>query len=413
MNKREIVLDSGVKLLMINTKKFKTTNITLFFEDELNDFNVTCDNLLIKLLTTKTNIHPSRKEFKSYLKDLYDMKISGFKDALGETFSFYLNVDSLNKKFTLNNENLLEKQFELLNEVLYNPLVNDVGFVEEYFKEIKTEYKQKLISNENYKEYIVNKKVNKILGEDNKLFVLSSGYIEKLENISNNDVYKKYLNLNSLCKKIVVCGEIDFDEVIEYANKYLKFNSNRSSFNHIFNHLAKKYDDVSYDSKFSQSAIGILYDLDIYIGDPLYYNAVLFIEMFNYYLFKIVREEYNFCYSIYTGYFSSRGLCYLQSNIDSKNYEMTLKLVNDILNDLQTKIDDNVLNICKDKVISGFKKEIDNPFKISVNEYRKDIYNLKETQEIVEICKNITPEEVKDVASRMKKKFSIILKEGN
>ena len=72
MNKKEVILDSGVKLVMINTNKFKTVNMTLFFEDELNDFNVTCDNLLTKLLVAKTGKHPSRKDFKSYLKELYD-----------------------------------------------------------------------------------------------------------------------------------------------------------------------------------------------------------------------------------------------------------------------------------------------------------------------------------------------------
>ena len=47
-------------------------NVTLFFEDELNDFNVTCDNLLTKLLVAKTGKHSSRKDFKSYLKELYE-----------------------------------------------------------------------------------------------------------------------------------------------------------------------------------------------------------------------------------------------------------------------------------------------------------------------------------------------------
>ena len=69
MDRREIVLDSGVKLLMINTNKFKTVNVTLFFEDELNDFNVTCDNLLTKLLVAKTGKHTSRKDFKTYLNN--------------------------------------------------------------------------------------------------------------------------------------------------------------------------------------------------------------------------------------------------------------------------------------------------------------------------------------------------------
>ena len=76
MDKKVVVLDSGIELIMMNTNKFKTVNVTVFFEDELSDFNVTCDNLLIKLLTGKTGKHPSRKEFKSYLKELYDMKIN-------------------------------------------------------------------------------------------------------------------------------------------------------------------------------------------------------------------------------------------------------------------------------------------------------------------------------------------------
>ena len=163
MNRKEIVLDSGVKLLMINTNKFKTVNVTLFFEDELNDFNVTCNNLLTKLLIAKTGKHSSRKEFKSYLKELYDMKINFIKDNPGETFCFSLNVDALNRKYTLNNENLLEKQFEVLNEVLYYPCANDGGFDDSYFKEVKSEYKQGLVNNENYKEYLINKKINKVL----------------------------------------------------------------------------------------------------------------------------------------------------------------------------------------------------------------------------------------------------------
>ena len=89
MSKKEVVLDNGVKLIMLNTNKFKTVNVTVVFEDELNDFNVTCDNLLLSLLTTKTSKYSSRKEFKSYLKDLYDMKIKTFKSNPGEVYNFH------------------------------------------------------------------------------------------------------------------------------------------------------------------------------------------------------------------------------------------------------------------------------------------------------------------------------------
>lgn len=412
MDKKIVVLDNGIELIMMNTNKFKTVNMTVFFEDELNDFNVTCDNLLIKMLTAKTGKHPSRKEFKSYLKELYDMKINCFKDAPGERFLFSFNVDALNKKYTLENENLLEKQFEILNEILYCPFIFDSKFDEAYFKESKNLYKQILVDRENYKENIVTKKVNNILGKDNKTFVLSSGYIDVLDNISNNDVYDKYVKLSSMCKRIIVCGEIDFNEVEGYANKYFNFEANRSNYNNLYKNDMKKYDDYSFDSKFNQSSIGVMYDLDIYVGDELYYPACIFIEMFNHYLFKIVREEHNFCYSIYTTYIASRGICYLQSNIEEKNYEMTLKLTQDIINDLRNNIDEKVLNICKEKVINGIRKEIDNPVKMTLKEYQRGMYKLKDAEEIIEICRGVTDDEIKEVASKLEKKFSVILKEG-
>lgn len=412
MDKREVILDSGVKLLMINTDKFKTVNVTLFFEDELNDFNVTCDNLLTKLLVTKTGKHSSRKEFKSYLKELYDMKVSSIKDNPGETFCFSLNVDSLNKKYTLNNENLLEKQFEVLNEILYYPCINEGKFDDDYFREVKSEYKQVLVNNENYKEYLINKKINKILGKDNKQFVMTSGYVDELNNISNKDAYEKYLKLNSLCKKIIVCGEIDFEEVISYVHKYFSFSANRNNFNYLYKNDMKKYDDVSFDSKFSQSSIAILYDLDVYVGDELYYPTLIFIELFNYYLFKIVREEYNFCYLIYSSFMSSRGLVHLQSNIDSKNYEKTQELVNDIINDLRNNIDEKVLDICKSKVINNIKKEVDNPIKTIVRAYNKELYNLKDYEDVIKACNNVSESQVKEVANKLERKFSAILKEG-
>ena len=209
-----------------------------------------------------------------------------------------------------------------------------------------------------------------------------------------------------------MCGEINFDDVETYVNKYFSFEENRNNYNYIYYNEKKKDEDYSYDSKFSQSSIAVLYDLDVYINDELYYPSVIFTEMFNYYLFKIVREEYNFCYSIYAVYMASRGLCYLQSNIESKNYEMTLKLTNDIIEKLKNDIDEKVFDICKEKIINNMKKEVDNPVKLILKEQKRDIYNLDETDKLIECCKNVSSEQIKTVANRIEKKFSVILKEG-
>ena len=413
MDKKEIVLENGVKLLMINTNKFKTVDIRVFYEDKLDAKNITCDNLLLKLLTTKTLKHSTRNKFKTYLQDLYDMKINSLVGSYGEVFCFSFDINALNKRYTLNNENLLERQFEVLNEILYSPLIDKNKFDEDYFNEIKNEYKERLIDAKNYKEFVVKEKVNNILGRNNKLFEITEGYLKELETLINEEVYNKYEQMNEMCTKIIIVGEIDFDEVIRYANKYLNVKSSRSKHNYIYKNMMKKYDDYSYESKFNQSSIGVLFDIDVYFNDKLYYPTCVFTEIFNYYLFKIVREEYNFCYSIHATYMGSRGICYLQSNIEAKNYEMTLKLINNIINDLKITVEKNILDICKNKVINSIKKEDDSPLKMITREYYKDIYSLKENEEVIEMISNVKIDDITSVAKIFEKKFSVIVKEDN
>lgn len=408
MNSKEIVLNNGMKVVMINTNKFKTVNVGIVFEDELSDKNITCDNLLVKLLTTKTNKHPSIKEFKDYLKDLYGTSISCVNNLMGETFSFCLYSNCINKKFALHKENLLEMQFQVLNEVLENTIYSD----EKYFKEMKNDYRLNLLDKNNYKEYAILKEANKALGKDNKLIVMGEGYLSELDKITINDVSKKYNDLKEMATKIVVVGEFDEDEVLEYIDKYLSFSMSRAKHNYYCINEQKKYDDLVVDSKFSQSSIACIYDLDIRIGDELYYPALLFVELFNYYLFKIVREEYNFCYSIYTIYYGSKGLCLLQSNIEEKNYAKTLEVIDEILNDLRNKIDDKVLKICKDKIISKLEKGEDNPLKIMSSNYIDNIYELGSVSEQISNVNNVNRESIMQVAKMLNKKFNIILKEG-
>lgn len=413
MDRKEVILDNGVKLLMINTNKFKTVDIRIFFEDELSEMNITCNNLLLKLLSTKTNVHPTRKSFKNYLQGMYDMKVKTMVSLMGETFSASIGINALNKKFAISSENLLEKQFLVLNEVLNSPLVMDNKFNEEYFNEIKKVYKEELVDSLNYKEVVVKNKVSESLGKNSKAFAISEGYLHCLEQLENQGVYNKYLNFNKLCKTIIVVGEINFEEVESYVSKYLFVSNSRVNNSYIYKNDLQKYDDKSFESKFSQSSIGVLYDLNIYFNDALYYPAVVFVEMFNYYLFKIIREEHNFCYSIYTTYLGSRGLCYLQSNIEAKNYEMTLKLIGEIISDLKNNIDAKVLEICKNKVINGIKKEEDSSMKMMTREYFKEVYSLKNNDEIIEIVAAVKDEDIKKVANMLQKKCSVILKEGN
>lgn len=408
MNSKEITLENGMKLVLINSKKFKTVNVGVFFEDELNDKNITCDKLLVKLLTSKTGVHPSIKEFNDYLKDLYGTSVSCMTNIMGDTYSFCIYANCINKKYAIHKENLLEKQFQVLNEVLEKPVLNDFN----YFKEMKSEYRLNLLNDNNTKEFTALKETNRILGKNNKLVVIKDGYLDELDGITYEDFENKYNSLKTMATKIIVAGEFDENEVISYANKYLNLEASRSTHSYLTVNDMKKYEDKVVDSKFNQSAVVCVYDLNIRIGDELYYPAVVFNELFDYYLFKIVREEYNFCYSIYSIYYESRGICLLRTNIEEKNYDKTLEIVENILNDLRNTIDDKALKICKEKIVSKLEKSEDNSFKIISNNYVDNIYSMGTINDQIQEINKVSKDSIIEVAKMMEKKFNVLLKEG-
>jgi predicted Zn-dependent peptidase len=51
--------------------------------------------------------------------------------------------------------------------------------------------------------------------------------------------------------------------------------------------------------------------------------------------------------------------------------------------------------------------------KMMTREYFKQVYSLKDNDEIVEIINNVNCDKINEVAKRFQKKFSVILKEGN
>ena len=79
----------------------------------------------------------------------------------------------------------------------------------------------------------------------------------------------------------------------------------------------------------------------------------------------------------------------------------------------RNNIDEKVLDICKDKVINNIKKEVDSPLKTIVREYNRELYDLKDLEGIIDECIKVNSEQVKEVATKLEKKFSVILKEGN
>lgn len=393
---------------LIKTNKFKFVTVRMSFLSVLDYKDIASYNLLVKILTTRNKHYTSISEFNSYLENKYGMIISGGYSNRGNVGVFNIVSSSMNSKFSLN-ENLLKDQIDTIRDCLFEPLLT-----QEVLDEIKTVYIEKLKEKLNKKTYILKKKVHDIFSSDNPYGVNIEGDIESISNVSLDDIKEVYNKLiNSNCK-IYVCGDVNEEELSSYFSDFkLISNDNDILDLSYLKEIDKREKDI-FDSNFLQSAISIIYECDIVYNDPLYYALKVFLEMFNYDLFNIIREQYNFCYYIYAISNNYLNTVEIVSEIESKNLDKIVEIIEDILKGYIENISNEQFELSKNKIFTALKSSMETASDIVDLYFAFDFNkNVSSYDEFYKNYENVTLDMVKEVASKLSLKMVSILKEGS
>ena len=163
--------------------------------------------------------------------------------------------------------------------------------------------------------------INLIKDKENKYF--SYGYLKDFDKISNELLYKEYLEfINS--KIIFACiGDLNKDELKYNFNKYF---SNYLEYTNKVKMIPTKYQDVKEKviKVNTEQAIMILtFATEVNKFKEDYFNLLIFNMLFggeaNSKLFQVIREEYGFCYEIYSSVDANSGLVTVYIGLDERN----------------------------------------------------------------------------------------------
>ena len=399
---------NNVEMHIINTNKFKFVNMQLCFTFPLDYADIAAYNLLLNIMITRNNKYKGIDEFNTYLENNYGMTMNGSFFNRGNVAIFSLYSSSMNSKFSMG-ENLLEKQMQTMHDCLYDPYLN-----EESLSEIKQVYIEKLKDKLNKKTYILKKKINEMFSNDNPYGVNIESDIESIESVNLDkikEVYQKLLNSDT---SFYVCGDVDENELTSYLSNFDLKNDNNFDLDLSYLKDIDNRGKQEYESSFLQSAISLIYQCDIKYNDKLFYPLKVFLEMFNYDLFNIIREKYNYCYYIYALSNNYLNTIEIVSEIESKNLDSLISLVDEILKSYQDSFDSNKFLLAKNKMISYIENAKDNPkdlldleFSFYFTKMGFDIDTLKRKYE------EVSEEEVKDVSKLLSLKIVSILKEDS
>ena len=183
-NEKEI--KEGIKIHLIKNDKFKTNLIAVFLTMPITRENVTKNALLSAVLRRGSKNMPTSTQISQELEEMYGASFDNGLDKTGDNHVLKFYLESINDKFLpQQGENMLKTSIEKLLEIVFNPLLENGKFKEEYVKQEKENIKRIIEGKpDNKARYAFDRCIGEMYKE-NPYGLYKYGYIEDLEKIDS------------------------------------------------------------------------------------------------------------------------------------------------------------------------------------------------------------------------------------
>jgi len=402
-------IKKGVKLHTIKTEKFKTNLIAVFLSMPITRENVTKNALISSILRRGCISMPTSLDISKTLENLYGATFDNGIDKTGDNQILKFYIETINDNYLpQSDENMLKISIEKLLEIVFNPLIKDEKFNEEYLKQEKENIKRIIEGRADNKALYATERCIEEMYKNKPFGLYKYGYVEDIEKIDAESLYEYYKKMISTCKiDIFVSGNVDekIMQILEENENIKKIQERETKV--IFgieNKEKVKENEIIEQMDVTQGKVVIGMDLTLENTTQKYativYNAILG-GTANSKMFQEVREKASLAYSAGSTYLRYKGNILIKCGIEIKNYEKTLEIIRKQLEDMKNGIftDEDIQN-AKKSIISGIKsiedeqnteityffgQELTNE-KILTDEYIKNIEKVSK-EDIIKIAK--------------------------
>lgn len=366
MRENQVLIKEGIKAHFIKTDLFKTNLICIMLTTKLERETVTKNALIPFLLRRGTNNLKTQAEINKKLEEMYGATYDCGIDKIGDNQALKFFVETISDKYTLSKENLLEDSLNVLFDIIFNPLMKDGKFDEEYLK-IEKENLKKVIESkiDNKALYALNRCIENMY--DNKGFgIYKYGYLEDVDNIDNSCISNAYRDLINNAKiDVYISGNFDENKVRAFIeNKLSNINPRKEDI--IINNFStenkqkvEKVKEIQEEMNITQGKL--VMGLDILnpgkdIQDAVnVYNAILGGSA-NSFLFQNVREKAGLAYTARSTYNKMKSNIFISCGIEIPNYEKAVNIIKEQLDNMKNgKFTDEDLENAKRFIVSGIK----------------------------------------------------------
>ena len=411
-------LQQGITVHNINTDKFKTNIVAIFLTTPMSRKYVTFNSMISSILRRGSKNMPTQEEISKQLEEMYGASFNNGIDKIGDNHILKFYLESLNDEFLpQNNDNLLKKSIEKLSEIVFNPLLENESFKQEYLEQEKQAVTQRINAKIDNKALYAKNRCIECMYKDNPAALYKYGYVEDMDKIDNANLYNYYKELINTCKiDIFISGKNE----LEQSLKMLSENENISKLlprnpNYIINNITEKEKQKEQSIEEKQSVnqgkivIGcdILFDKDDLKDENLKYEALLYNGLLggsaNSKLFQNVREKASLAYTASSNYVRFKSNIFINAGIEIENYDKTIKIIKEQLESMKNgEFTNEEIENEKKSIISGIDLIDDEQDSGIVYFYGQEITNSNvNLEDYKRRVKNVTKEQILNIAKKV------------
>lgn len=324
----------------IDSSKFKFNLVSFHFINQLNEETASLNAALALILKKQCETYPSMIELNKKLKQLYGAKLysdcSKFGDLQIVSFSIAILADNL----ALNHEPLIETAFNLLNEIIFKPKLENKIFLKNDVAIEKQNLIELIQCVFNDKQNLAKHEAVKLLFENQNCSCFEFGSIQNTEKINPETLTNAWNNmLKSSEIHIIATGSSDFEKLQSTAKNYIS-KIDRSNAGAAKNtqfimptHFQPKNKQIF--DEIAQTKLVMGFATNDKIDEKKLAAIKTMVAAFGgtttSKLFAIVREKLNYCYRCKADFDLSKKVIWVESGIEAKNLKAA---ENEIINQL-------------------------------------------------------------------------------
>ena len=422
MNYVKKEIKKGISIHNISTNKFKTNLYAVFLAIPINRENVTKNALITAILRRGSQNLQSQDVISKKLEEMYGASFDCGIDKTGDNHIMKFYLEAISEEFLPEKEELSKKCIEILLDIIFNPLIENNGFKEEYVESEKNNLKQIIESKiDNKRAYSLERCVEEMF-KDEPYGLYKYGYVEDLDKLTPQNLYEYYKQLINQCKIDIFVSNtitnmasnttndlesneninniIEQNDIIKNLKErepiYVKSNENNSQ-ESSQEKVVEEHMQVGQGNLVIGLKVNANQDNAKYITSV--YNAILGGGA-NSKLFQNVREKESLAYTAASNYRRQKNVIFIRCGIEIENYKKALDTIRVQLEDIKNGnfTEEDLINSKKliTESIRGISSEQDTEITYY---YGQELSNkLVSLEDYIHKIEGVTKKDVEEIA---------------